>query len=196
MTADCAKTIVFLAGEHIYLRPLEPGDADRSQRWVNDPEVRVPLGQYLPLNAKGEHEFIETAGANNERIGFAIVLKEGDRHIGNLGLHQIRWKDRSAIFGILIGEPDCRGRGFGTEATRLLLKYAFETLNLNRIELGVYRFNQAAIRAYTKAGFVQEGIRREYAFIDGRYVDDLVCAALARDYFARKTAGGADPPGP
>jgi RimJ/RimL family protein N-acetyltransferase len=187
---ESAPPIVFLSGERIYLRPLEMGDAGRYRRWINDPDVRVPLGRFLPLSEKEEHELIEHAGAKPDTVRLAVVLKDGDRHIGGVGLQEIRWKDRAAMFGVLIGEEDCRGHGYGSEATRLMLRYAFETLNLNRVELCVYAFNAAAIRAYEKAGFVREGVRRDHVFIDGRYVDDVVYAVLARDYFARERPGG------
>lgn len=71
-----------------------------------------------------------------------------------------------------------------------MLAYAFETLNLNRVELGVHDFNTRAIRAYERAGFVREGVRRQHAFIDGRYIDSLVYGILASEYFDRVNRSG------
>ena len=86
----------------------------------------------------------------------------------------------------MIGEPECRGLGYGTEATCLMLDFAFESLNLNRVQLGVFVDNEAGIRAYEKAGFTREGVAREHSFAGGRYVDQAVYAILARDYFRSK----------
>lgn len=184
-----AKPIVFLRGDRLYLRPLELADAPTCQRWINDPETRGSLATYLPFNEIAERRFIEKTADAASGMAFMVVLKAGDRPIGCLGLTNIRWKDRTAEFGICIGEADCRGRGYGTEATELTLRYAFESLNLNRVQLGVWDFNTAGIRAYEKAGFVREGAMRQYGFIAGRYVDHLLYSILAGEYFERR--GGA-----
>ncbi len=185
MSTEQLKPVVYLRGERIYLRPLEPGDVHRCQRWINDPDTRLTLGgPFFPVNEKAELAFVEGTAKPDEAI-FAIVVSEGNRHIGTCGLRAIHWQNRSAQYGILIGEVDQRGKGFGTEVTRLILDYAFKTLNLNRVELGVLDFNTAGIKAYEKAGFVREGVQRENCFRDGRYRDHLCYAVLARDYFAR-----------
>ena len=184
MNGETRSPVVFLSGERIYLRPLAASDVERLARWVNDEEVRQWVTFYLPLTEKAEQEYIENAGSKPDQISLAIVLRAGDRHIGGLALNEIRWKDRAAMFGIFIGEKDCWAQGYGTEATRLLLRYAFTTLNLNRVELGVFAFNERAVRVYEKCGFLREGVRREWAFIGGKYVDEIVYSVLAREYFA------------
>jgi RimJ/RimL family protein N-acetyltransferase len=187
MNSEARPVVVFLDGGRVYLRPVEMADAEPFRRWLNDPSVRINLKLFAPLTEKAEQEFIERAGTNPDDFVFAIVRKQGDRVIGAGGLHRTRWKDRSASFGILIGDPECRGAGYGTEATRLILRYAFETLNLNRVELGVYDFNKPAIHVYEKLGFVREGTQREHSFVEGRYVDHHAYSLLAREYFAAKT---------
>ncbi len=176
--------VVFLSGPRVYLRPVDTSDAERYVRWLNDPKVRAGLDTHLPLTLKSEREFLDTIGNKPDQIILAIVLRDGDRHVGGTGLHGIRWKDRSATFGILIGEEDCWGNGYGTEVTRLMLDYAFRTLNLHRVELGVYSTNPRAVRTYEKAGFVREGIRREAIFIDGQPADVLIYGVLAREYLS------------
>ncbi|MFQ5412535.1 MAG: GNAT family N-acetyltransferase [Phycisphaerae bacterium] len=186
MDEQQAKPIVFLSGDRLYLRPMELADLKDCQRWINDPETRGSLATYQPFNEIAERQFIEKTADTRNGVAFMIVLKESNRPIGCLGLMNIRWKDRTAEFGITVGEADCRGRGYGTEATELTLSYAFESLNLNRVQLGVWDFNTAGIRAYEKAGFVLEGTMRDYGFIAGRTVDHLMYSILAREYFARK----------
>lgn len=191
MNREDPKPVVFLSGDRIYLRPLDPDDLQRALRWINDPQTREMLaGPYLPVTEKMERDFIESAGANRDQSHLAIMLRHDDRHIGVCGFNVIRWRERAAIFGLFIGEKDLRGKGYGTDVTKLMLKYAFETLNLNRVELGVMADNQAGIRAYERAGFVREGVQREHCYRGGRYVDQILYAVLARDYFAAKAASG------
>ena len=186
MPNETPKPIIFLHGERIYLRPLELADAEVCQRWMNDPETRASLAAFKPFTAEAERAFIEKLANTDSSVGFAVVLKESDRMIGTCGLMNIRWKDRLGEFGISIGETDLRGKGYGTEATRLMLQYAFEELNLNRVHLCVYDFNDAGIRSYEKAGFTREGVQRAHSFKQGRYVDHILFGILAREYFEQR----------
>jgi RimJ/RimL family protein N-acetyltransferase len=177
--------VLFLSGQRIYARPIEMSDIPLIQRWINDPQTRRNLMNVRPLNEIAERKFVESAGESTDDVRVAIVLRDGDRHIGVMGLHPIHWTDRNTTFGILIGEPDCRGKGLGTEATRLMLQHAFETLNLNRVQLHVYATNPAGMRTYEKAGFVREGVLREHHFGEGAYCDVYCYGMLAREYFAQ-----------
>jgi RimJ/RimL family protein N-acetyltransferase len=184
VSTDVKSSVVFLEGERVYLRPLEAADAEQFRQWLCDPSVRTGLKIFAPITEKMEREFIENSGSNPNDFRFAIVRKEDDRLIGAASLHNTRWKDRSSSFGLLIGDTECRGHGYGTEATLLALHYAFVTLNLNRVELGVYDFNKPAIRVYEKLGFVLEGNQRQHSFVEGRYVDHYAYSMLAGEYFA------------
>jgi ribosomal-protein-alanine N-acetyltransferase len=172
----------FLIGETIYLRPLELDDLDRCQTWLNDPEVRRFLSPIRPLDQIAEKAFLEELHKKSETIILAIVLKDGDRHIGNTGLHHIDEVNRAAEFGIAIGEKDCWQRGYGTEVTRLVLDYGFNTLNLHRIYLRVHGNNPRGLATYQKAGFRQEGLMRQALFRDGEY-HDVIFMGLLREEF-------------
>ncbi len=177
--------IIFMPGDRIYFRPVEPGDTKRYQRWINDPGTWVNMLSYKPVSEEAERQALQQFTSDPYSAAFAVVLREGDLHIGGVGLHHIHPRNRSAQFGIMIGETAYRGQGYGTEATRLMLRYAFETLNLHRVELGVYAINPAGIRAYENCGFVREGVQREHTFIAGRYVDHIMYSILDREYFAK-----------
>ncbi len=152
----------FLIGEQVYFRALEEADATNYVRWLNDPEVNRTLAAgNFPLNIPREQEYIRKLYTDQNGLNLAMVLKDGDRHIGGAGLHDIRQVHRAATFGIVIGEKDCWGKGYGTEAARVMVRHGFETLNLNRISLNVYDFNPRGIRAYEKAGFRKEGVLRQ-----------------------------------
>ena len=109
---------------------------------------------------------------------FTIYERETARPIGNTGLHGIDYRNSRATFGIMIGETDARGRGFGTEATRLMLDYAFTALGLRNVMLTVFAFNPAGIRAYEKAGFKEFGRRRQCRAMGGKLCDEVYMYCL------------------
>ncbi len=180
----------FLIGEQVYLRPLEEADVPICVRWLNDPEVnRTLMAGRFPLNLLREREYIQKLYKDQENLILAIILKDGDRHIGNTGLEDIHPVHRSAMFGIVIGEKDCWGKGYGTEAARLMVRHGFQTLNLNRISLNVYDFNPRGIRAYEKAGFRKEGVLRQAVYAEGTYHDTLVMGILREELEEARQAG-------
>lgn len=182
----------FLIGEKIYLRPLEPEDAKTLLPWVNDPDVIKTLQMYTPKNLPIEQEFIAGLYKSDRDIVLGIVIKANDKLIGSTGLHRIDWKNRHALFAILIGDKTEWDKGYGTEATQLMTRYGFETLNLNRIYLWVYGFNQRGIKAYEKAGFKKEGVLRQSHFHQGRYYDTMVMGILREEWeeLCRSKSGG------
>lgn len=178
----------FLIGEKIYLRPLEREDAPLLVPWVNAPEVRQGLRIFRPLNLTNEEEFVQQIYQSQNDIVLGIALQGSDRLLGSTGLHGIDWKNRHAQFGILIGDPAEWGKGYGTEATTLMTRYAFDTLNLNRVWLHVYANNPRGMRAYEKAGFQREGVLRQEFYHEGRYWDIFVMGVLREEWKQKKTA--------
>jgi RimJ/RimL family protein N-acetyltransferase len=175
----------YISGELVYLRALEKSDLEACLRWMNDPEVTqyILMGR-KPMNATREGEWIAEQYRNDADVVFAICKKVGDEHIGNCGLNEINWVDRFATTGIAIGEKSCWGKGYGTDAMRLVLRYAFEILNLRRVELAVFDFNERAIRSYKKLGFVEEGRLVERRYKNGRYIDEILMA-ISREAWGR-----------
>jgi RimJ/RimL family protein N-acetyltransferase len=171
----------FLVGDKVYLRPLDRGDAPAFVTWLNDPELSRFLLARLPMTLRAEEEFIDSLG-KGERITLGIALRDGDRLIGGAGLHDLDERCRRATFGILIGPPEERGKGYGTEVTRLMVGYAFETLNLNRVTLQVYEYNPRGMRTYEKVGFRREGVLRQDTYRDGRYWDTIVMGILREEW--------------
>jgi RimJ/RimL family protein N-acetyltransferase len=169
-----------IQGDTIRLRALERSDVPSFTRWLNDPDVRRNLKVEGPKSEAAELEWYEKMRAAQERI-LGIEVRDGDgwRLIGNIGLVGVDWRERVASIGIVIGERDDWGKGYGRDAIRALARYAFEELNLHRLELEVYAFNERARRCYAACGFRHEGTRRAAVFRGGEYHDAHVMGMLA-----------------
>ncbi len=172
----------FLIGALIYLRPLERADAPQLVEWINDPEVTRTLKQYRPIDLQSEEEYLDRARQAENQLALGIVARDADHFVGVTGFHHIDTKNRHASFGILIGDKASWGKGYGTEATRLLVGHAFETLNLNRVWLHVYEDNERGRRVYEKVGFRREGVLRQDNYRAGRYRDTIVMGVLREEW--------------
>jgi RimJ/RimL family protein N-acetyltransferase len=125
-----------------------------------------------------------------ERVDDYILAieTEDDTYIGNIGLHKLEWENRQAMLGIVIGDKNFWGQGFGTDAVRTLLGWAFDCLNLNRVWLTVYDYNLRAFRCYVKCGFRHEGTLRRAKYAGGKYHDELIMGILCEEYRQQEEA--------
>ncbi len=171
-------------GDLVRLAHIHKDQIPTALRWLRDYEtMRLTDDEVVvPMTDEAEQNWYDSAVKDDTQYSFAIRTLADDTHIGNCGLFSINQKDRSAMFGILVGEKDYWGKGYGTDATRLVLRFAFWELNLNRVELEVFDYNPRAIRAYEKAGFVREGVRRDALFREGAYHDIIVMGILREDW--------------
>ncbi|MBC7262948.1 MAG: GNAT family N-acetyltransferase [Chloroflexi bacterium] len=176
-----------IVGKKVRLRAIERSDIPTFVRWFNDREVTRYLNRHEPMSMAEEERWFERQVEHPDGIIYAIETMDGI-HIGNIGLHGINWKNRSATLGIIIGEKDYWGQGYGSDAIRTLLSVAFEEMNLNRVELVAFDFNARAIRCYEKCGFTVEGREREVLFREGKYHDQLRMSILQRE-FSRANPG-------
>ncbi|MBN1135120.1 MAG: GNAT family N-acetyltransferase [Anaerolineae bacterium] len=176
--------VQFLIGERLYLRSLEKEDLAQIRRWANDPEIRRLTGEVTPMSQAGADEFLEKVRTDKERVWFVVVLKEGDQVIGEAGLLRIFWPWRTTDLSIIIGDKEAWGQGYGSEAIRLLLDYAFGCLNLHRVAIGVVGFNRRAIRFYEKVGFKQEGVQRDGYYHGHAYHDFVMMSILGEEFRA------------
>jgi [ribosomal protein S5]-alanine N-acetyltransferase len=178
----------FVRGSRLYLRPLERNDLNLGYlSWLNDPEVTRYLETgVFPSTMEDLEKFYSRVTSSAADVILAVVDRKTDRHIGNVKLGPINWVDRRALFGILIGDRKFWGKGFGEEATRLMVEYGFHRLNLNRIGLAVFEEHRAAVRCYEKVGFKVEGRFREEMFREGGYKDRLWMGLLRSEYDSNK----------
>lgn len=172
-------------GERIRLRAPEREDIPRFVIWLNDPDVRKHLLLFLPFSTVEEERWFEAMLQQQPaEHPMVIEIREGDgwKPIGNCSFNDLNWRCRSGELGLFIGEKSLWNQGYGTETMRLLLRHGFNTLNLNRIYLRVYENNLGGIRAYEKAGFVQEGRFRQAEYQDGQYLDVLFMSVLRSEW--------------
>ncbi len=176
-----------LVGSRVVLRRHAPGNVAAFLRWYADPEIaRLARYQATPMRPEEIERFFVARVVGPEALAMAVHENETDRLVGTCAFSQLDAENGSALYHITIGESDVWGRGYGTEATQLMLDHAFGTLGLHRISLYVFEFNERAIHAYKRCGFVIEGRSRESIWRDGRWWDEMAMSILESDWRARR----------
>lgn len=161
----------YLMGKRIYLREVTVQDvSNRYLEWMNNPKIK----QYIESKDNNTTiealvQYVEEKNADKNSIFLAIVLNGNKSHIGNIKLGPIDWYHGLADIGIIIGETECWGQGYATEAIQLVTNYAFDELRLHKLTAGCYEDNISSARAFEKADFILEGIRPEHLYHDGKY---------------------------
>ena len=168
--------VPLMPGERLYLRGLSVDDVGEVyHRWLNDPEVtQYTESRFVPHSMAGLREYVARFAGDRDHLFLAIVLRKDNRHIGNIKLGPINWIHRTGDIGIIIGEKECWGQGYASDAIRLLTDYAFRALNLRRLTAGCYATNVGSVRAFLKAGFQQDGTRRRQYWSGNSYVDEIL----------------------
>ena len=184
-----------LRGEQIRLRAVERSDTPRAWEFINDRDVVEHLGIRYPMTMKREEEWAERASASNgyTEFQFAIEIAETGEYIGNCGMFNGSYEDRSAEVGIVIGAKEHWGKGYGTDALRTLVFFGFRDLNLRRIALDVDANHPGAIKAYGRVGLRHEGRRRAEHWLRGQAIDFLSMSIL-RTEFDELYGAYAEPP--
>ncbi|MHA2257274.1 MAG: GNAT family N-acetyltransferase [Promethearchaeota archaeon] len=157
---------------------------DQYQKWMTDPEITQYLSIFRPITREMEEDWYNQLQKRANDFLFSILRIDNefsDELIGNCDIN-VDWKNRVGSCGIVIGEKIHHGKGYGTEAMRLLVNYGFSTLNLNRIELQAHSFNVRALKSYEKVGFKKEGTRRDAIYINGEYYDSIVLGILKEEW--------------
>jgi len=170
-------------GDKVRLRAYEADDIEKAHAYINDPELKHFLtpGIPFPLTLEDEKKFIEGISAFKDNYSFAIETMEGE-YIGGCGMNNVDWKNSVATIGIFIGAKGYWGKGFGTDALKILINFIFNEMNINKIALNVYSFNERAIKSYEKCGFKVEGTLRQALYKNGQYYDDIIMGLLRDEY--------------
>jgi len=170
-----------VVGERCYLSPIDPDDAPKYTAWINDPELSIMLQIVVkPVSIVSEREFAEKFA--KDPYQFAIVNKETNELMGGCGLKDVDLINRTSQMGIFLGDRNDWGKGYGEEATRLLVDFAFSYVNLRSIMLEVFDFNPRAIRCYEKVGFKHVGRRRCAKLLGDKCYDEVLMDIVADEF--------------
>jgi RimJ/RimL family protein N-acetyltransferase len=181
--SDTDQPQIIVRGDKVGLGPIRSDLIPTYQRWLNTLEVTRTLATPShPMTLERERQWFESAATERAGLTFTIYELLTLRPIGNTGFHVVDHVNDCAEFGILLGETDVWGRGYGTEATQLMLHYAFDVLGVHNVFLETYASNPGAIRAYEKAGFKRIGIRRGAKVVGRMRYDVLYMDAVASDF--------------
>ncbi|MBR1772000.1 MAG: GNAT family N-acetyltransferase [Lachnospiraceae bacterium] len=165
----------------IYLRLMTPEDTDRIVAWRNTDAVRKNFIYQELFTREGHERWVHTMVETGKVVQTIICDLATDKPLGSVYIRDIDRHHNKAEYGIFIGEADARGRGVGTAAAKLMLRYCFAEEHLHRIYLRALSDNAQAIGSYEHAGFVREGYLKDDVCIDGVYRDIVWMAAVAKD---------------
>jgi len=165
------------------LRIPEPSDLEYLYKQKNNPEISVLLGGFSPgYSMEDMKDWLQYHRKRSDEIIWSIIEKDNNICVGHVGLYKIDYRVRSAEFAIMIGDNSAWGKGLGKNCTIFSVKYAFNELNINRVQLTVLSTNVRAIDLYKSIGFVVEGTMREAQYKIGKYIDVLIMSMLRSEY--------------
>ena len=183
MSEKADAPMINIRGDLVGLGPIQRDFIPLYQRWMNDFETTRFLDyQPRPVTLEQETAWYEHTANNRDEITFSIYELRTNCPIGNCGLHSLDLRNRRSEVGILIGDPEARGKGYGTEAMRLLVDFAFTALGLHSVMLWTYEYNLAGQRCYAKVGFSEMGRRRAARWHAGRFWDEIAMDLLASEF--------------
>ena len=170
-----------IQGEKVILRPITMEDTDYIVKWRNNPSVQKNFIFREKFTNEMHKHWMETKVKNGEVVQYIIISSDDKTPIGSVYYRDIDSLNKSAEFGIFIGEDSARGKGIGTETTRLFTRYGLKDMGLHRISLRVLDGNDGAYRAYEKSGFKKEGVFRDMVYLDGEYRNVIFMSMLSSD---------------
>lgn len=172
-----------IKGNKVLLRAIEKEDLPLLHKWSNDPEINYMLGGWhFPSSEADQEKWFNTLSLNSNNQRFAIETEDMGL-IGMANLVDINWKDRNAFHGMLLGDKDLRGKGYGVDTIMTMNKYAFEELGLMRMNGSMISYNEASIAVYTKkCGWQIEGVKKNHYFRKNQWWDQVVVGITREDY--------------
>ena len=176
-------------GKRVMLREYQTGDLSALREWVNEAQTtRYLSSNYWCAQSQTDSESFLNNMMQGSKFAYNFVIADArdERYLGQLDIFRVNWQLRQGEIGMVIGLPENRGKGYGTEALKLLQDFAFGTLGLERLELEVALPNESAHRCYQKVGFVDEGVRRHAFFCEGQFCDLAMMSMLKSEYEASR----------
>ena len=173
-----------IKGKLLILRAIEESDLPKLHQWANDPVTQDGIGGiYFPSSMDFHKTWFQNLKNDPLNQRFAVDVPE----VGIIGISSIvniDWRHRHAWHGLVLGEAHGRGKGYGVDAIMATMRYAFEELNLERLEGAMIEYNKASIATYCgkRLGWKEEGRKRNFFFRKGRFWDQIVVAVTREDY--------------
>ena len=173
-----------LVGKKCYLSPINIEDYDQYYKWLNQSETTIYLSVFHEIIARHQEKELLTKLIRTEEGNYMMAIVENgtNKLLGNCGLLHVDLVNRTAEFGIFIGDKEYRGKGIGEEATRLILDFGFNAINLHHIWLRAFSFNKNAIGLYKKIGFKIIGTKRESRIIGDKKIDEILMDILPHEF--------------
>ena len=173
-----------IKGKQVILKAIEKEDLDLLHCWSNDPEINYMLGGWhFPSSYQDQEKWFEALAIGNKNQRFAIHTPD-DGLIGIANLVDINWKDRNAFHGMLLGNKDVRGKGYGIDTIMAINRFAFEELGFMRLNTTIISYNEPSLGAYTKkCGWVIEGVRKNQYFRKNKWWDEMLVGITKDDYY-------------
>lgn len=178
----------FIKGNRVFLREVRLTDVnEKYYNWLADKEINQFLEtRYMPRSIDNIKAFVKEMDGNSNELFFAICTLEDDCHIGNIKLGPIDWVHKFGEVGLLIGDKDYWGKGYAKEVIELLSAFAFDVLNLNKLNAGVLAKNIASQKAFKNAGFTEEGRLKDQWIIHNQPQDQVQMGFRRVDFYAEK----------
>lgn len=163
----------FMQTERLLLFPLTKSYcSDEYLSWINDDEIIHFMEQKKGSTIQDLKEYLHSIEVN-KILAWAIIIRENNKHIGNIKINPIDYKHGHGEYGIMIGDKNSWGKGYAKEASEKIISYCFENLNLRKINLGVIKNNKRGIKLYESLGFVKEGLFKNHRVYEGYYYDEI-----------------------
>lgn len=173
-----------MKGNKVFLRSIERCDIELAWKYMNNADTfyNLSVGIPFPMNYDNETDWYDSQRKQTGIYNFAICDSSTGLYIGGCGINSLDLNNRKCTIGIFIGDDKYKGKGYGTEAMRLLIDFIFNQISVERIELRVFDFNERAIKSYKKNGFVEEGRLRRAIYRNGQFHDELIMSILKEEY--------------
>lgn len=176
-----------IQGKKIYLRAMESEDMEYYWEMINDSNISANVvGWSFPVSKQEQDNWYEQAIKDKKNMRFTVVMKETNQVVGMVTLSGIDWHNRSATHGIKLLSGCPKGQGIATDAVMTLMTYAFDEVNLNRLDGSWLTYNIASKKLYEKCGWKEEGIKKQAIYRNGKYHDLVICGILKSDYYMAK----------
>ncbi len=173
-----------ILGKKVVLRAIEQSDLGKLKYMMNDPNLEfLAGGGALPISDFSQKLWFEKIQGDTNNI-YLVIDTEDEKSIGMATIINIDWRNRRAYHGIKIGESKNRAKGIGTDVVMAVMRYAFDELQLNRLDGSIMEGNEISEKLYVnKCGWKKEGVSRNYIFKKGKYYDLVWVGILREEYY-------------